>query len=197
MDPESVEEAIALAEKFLVQVLKRESDCSTMDQLRLWMYYWGGKQDLVDLPPTSRSVREHILRSLFCTYNQIMCLEPLINLYPTLYGYTNTGDWLLPKTGFIICPDEDDLVSSCNCLKCARKSCCCSDNSLPCCVYCKCQIAQNVDCRIHFQNLAMMNMTMYKHDKDDILNDDCTAFISYKIIDILPNVSTFTLVCSF
>jgi hypothetical protein len=87
-----------------------------INELKIGPDNWGGKksQALELLPPTSRSVREHILRSLYCTHNQIMCLEPQINLDPTLYGYTNTGDWLLPKTGIIVCPDEDDLVPSCN-----------------------------------------------------------------------------------
>lgn len=126
IDSDSIDEAIVSAEKYLVQFLKRGSHCITMDQLRLWMYYWNNKKNLEDLPPTSRSVREHILRSLFCTYNQIMCLESQTNLDSTLFGYKSTEGCLLPTTGVILYPDEDELVPSCGCLKCARKSCCCT-----------------------------------------------------------------------
>lgn len=62
MDLQSIEESIVLCEQFLVQVIEKGSHCRTMDELRLWTYYWNDKKTLDNLPPTSRSTRQHILR---------------------------------------------------------------------------------------------------------------------------------------
>lgn len=148
MDLQSIEESVALAEQYLDQLLKKGSHCQTMDELRLWTFYWNDKKKLEDMPPTSRSTREHILRSIFCTYNQLTCLnEDREQLDATSFGYSKNGDWLLPKKGIILYPDEDELVPNCSCVKCARSTCCCAAAGLSCCVFCKCQSVTVVNCK--------------------------------------------------
>jgi hypothetical protein len=42
----------------------------------------------------------------------------VIKLNSTFYGYIDTEDWLLPRTGIVICPDEDDLLQVSECKRC-------------------------------------------------------------------------------
>ena len=58
----NIEEQVAQAEKYLVQVKRKGSDCSTLDQLRYHMYH---QSKSLDLPPTSSEIRQHISRSMY------------------------------------------------------------------------------------------------------------------------------------
>ena len=63
----SLERQIGKAEEYLVQVLKRNTACKTMDELRIWMYHHHKGRSLDELPPTSHAARAHILRAFFAT----------------------------------------------------------------------------------------------------------------------------------
>lgn len=64
------EEVLQLAETFLTKVLKKDTSCNTMDELRYHLYFHASKKKtLENLPPSSRATREHILRSYFLTFN--------------------------------------------------------------------------------------------------------------------------------
>ncbi len=52
------------AEEFLVKVLKSSEQyakCTTMDELRYAMYHHQSSTTIENLPPTSFSIRQHIL----------------------------------------------------------------------------------------------------------------------------------------
>jgi hypothetical protein len=124
----SIEEQIKLSEEYLVQVLKRGSHCKTMDELRLNIYTQSKNVSIDKLPPTSKSVKLHILRAFYHTHLYQNCLDDNINhiqLDPTHYGYEDAGDCLHPVRVTTLFPDINELVPSCSCLKCARESCLC------------------------------------------------------------------------
>ncbi|KAJ8668266.1 hypothetical protein QAD02_009929 [Eretmocerus hayati] len=60
-----IEESIKLAEEYLVNIVQKSSKCDTFDRLRLWSYYHSNKSLIEDLPPTSKSIRLHILRAFY------------------------------------------------------------------------------------------------------------------------------------
>ena len=50
-----------------------------------------------ELPPTSKSIRLYILRSIYVVYTQINCLNKYARqLNPTEYGWNQEDDLLLP-----------------------------------------------------------------------------------------------------
>lgn len=146
---ESLELAVQNAERYLVQVFKKGARCETLDEMRLWYYHHGNILTLCDLPPTSRSGREHILRALYHTHISITCLYDInfqLSIEPENFGYIITEGYLKPKKNIVLYPDENDLVPSCNCLKC-WKSCSCFKKGVPCCTFCKCKSTEEQKCR--------------------------------------------------
>ena len=80
------DEIIHKAEQYLVEVLKPNSTCTSMDDLRYKMYHQSKVSDLHSLPPTSADLHLHILRCLYMTYTQMHCLQN-VTVDPTNYGY--------------------------------------------------------------------------------------------------------------
>lgn len=128
------------AEEYLIQVLRPGNPSKTFDELRYWMYHHGKTFSVTELPPTSESIRLHILRAFFIVYNQNNCLEEkTTSLDPLLFGYKMENDGLILKSVDIF-PSTEELVPNCNCGKCAQKrSCCCRAAGLPCSSFCHCQ----------------------------------------------------------
>lgn len=129
---------IAKAEEFLVQVLKLGSECKTMDELRVWVYHNSKTASLNNLPPTSYSTREHIMRSFYATHVYVNCLKE-IQLQPTMFSYVKQDGLLLPFKEFKMIPP--DLVKNCSCKTCDNRNCGCRRNCSPCCKFCRCQIS--------------------------------------------------------
>jgi len=75
----SIEEQVKLAEEYLVQVLKRGSHCKTMDELRFNIYTQSKNVSIDKLPPTSKSVKLHILRAFYHTHLYQTCLDDNVN----------------------------------------------------------------------------------------------------------------------
>ena len=97
------------------------------------------KLDLEKLPPTSASIRMHILRAYFQTYLWYHSpFEQSIELNPENFGYHIEDEDLLPT----ITTEErlpEDFPMPCKCMKCAPKNVCpCRLKSIPCCKFCKC-----------------------------------------------------------
>lgn len=134
----SLEGQICKAEEYLVQVLKRNTACKTMDELRIWMYHHRKGRSLVELPPTSHATRAHILRAFFATSVMTTLLDhqPSV-LNPRVYGFVVEDDLLVPDLGLHPIPEEYAIC--CTCGKCATVRCICRKNGLPCCAFCNCQ----------------------------------------------------------
>ena len=135
------EEIIHKSEKYLVQVLKPNSTCTTMDDLRYEMYHQSKVRDLHSLPHTSADLHLHILRCLYISYTQMHCLQN-VTVDPTNYGYEL-------KNGSLVSiyhqnNVSESLVQTCSCKKCLTKQCACIGIGVPCCVYCKCKTASQV-----------------------------------------------------
>ncbi len=88
MDGSSLERQFSKAEEYLVKVLKKNTACKTMDELRIWMYHHFKERSLDEIPPTSHATRLHILRT-FYAINIITTLldhQPSV-LDPAVYGF--------------------------------------------------------------------------------------------------------------
>ena len=142
------EECSANAESYIVQLFKKDSQFKTLDELRYWLYHHSKATSLQDLPPTSREITSHIRRAFYITHMYTTCLETPSKLDPLQYGYEYSLDGLLlPSNDRKILPD--DLILGCKCKKCARQSCECKRNAIPCISFCKCQavLPENIDCQ--------------------------------------------------
>ena len=135
-----IESSIKNAEKYLVQVLKRNNSSETFNELRYWMYHYGNRKTILDLPPSSDSIRLHILRAFYVTYQQINILKKdCYKLDPLNFGYIFDNDFVVPMKNNALFPPIDELVPNCNCKKCSTKYCACKAAGLSCTSFCICR----------------------------------------------------------
>lgn len=125
-----------LVEEFLVNVYKSGTSCRTMDELRYYLYHHS-KKTILELPPTSRSVRGHVLRAFFGTYLQLHCVSNP-QLDPRHFGFIEEDGNLQPDQLQVLLPD--DFALPCKCTSCSTKRCVCRQLVIKCCPYCKCQV---------------------------------------------------------
>ena len=137
------------AEKYLVRVLDRNTNCETFDSLRYKMYTQK-MCAISELPCSSRSVELHILRAFFATYNLKNILSPTaLVLDLNFFGYNVEKDksmQISPRKNNDIYPPIRNLVPCCTCLKCATKKCICRSYDLPCISFCRCH-PKKEDCK--------------------------------------------------
>ena len=132
------EATIRLTEKYLVKVVDLKSGSETFDELRYKIYTTKGKS-INNLPPTSSSLKGHLLR---CHYFANMCLSLLnfrdFNLLPTNYGWSYLNGMLTADKNLSIMPAE--FLTKCGCKKSCTKNCGCERRGMTC----KCENCENV-----------------------------------------------------
>ena len=133
-----VEEMIEEGEKYLVLVIKQNSSCKSMNELRYDIYHHKKSIFFLDLPPTSLETRVHCLRAIYNTYlyKHAMRVKSMPFLNPKDYGYEELDGLLVPSRYTQLQPE--DLIQPCNCTACATPRCKCRAAVESCCVYCKC-----------------------------------------------------------
>ena len=92
-----IDHVIINTEKYLIQVIKKNNKTETFDELRYIMYHHSSRTAISELVPTSASIRLHILRALYHTYQQLNILKtnrPLLK--PEHFGYCYKDDCLIP-----------------------------------------------------------------------------------------------------
>ena len=123
-----------MCEMYLTQVLKYGTKCKTMNELRSWAYHHKKSLTLEQLPPTSYSIRDHILRSIYATHNMVSILDnQRVVLDPRNYGFCEENDLLLPTNSVKTIPEM--YAQFCNCVKCATIKCSCRRIGVPCCKF--------------------------------------------------------------
>lgn len=122
-------------------MIRKGNPSKTFDELRYWMYHHGKTLAITQLPPTSASIRLHILRAFYIVHTQNRCLEKNVtSLNPLLFGYKEENGCLIPRSVTSIFPSTEELVPSCKCAKCSRKqNCCCRAAGISCCSFCNCR----------------------------------------------------------
>ena len=139
------------AEEFLVKVKRKNSDCTTFNQLRAWFYTHADRFSVEDLPATSSSIQLHILRAFYIVYTHTHCLDrDAFKLDPLLFGYEEQDDLLMPAKVKILLPPPEEFVPNCTCKKCKTKSCVCIAAQIPCCKFCGCD--EKKTCHNEFSN---------------------------------------------
>ncbi|OXU22397.1 hypothetical protein TSAR_010977, partial [Trichomalopsis sarcophagae] len=133
------EKYLQAAEQYLVKVYKKNSNCNTFNELRVWSYHHATCDSTENLPPTSATMRLHILRAFYIVNLQTKCLlEKNSPLNVLAFGFKKENDLLIPEIVTILLPPINDLVPSCNCKVCSRKTCCCVAAEIECCSFCFC-----------------------------------------------------------
>ena len=133
-----LEKCFKQAERFLVRIYKPTTKVNTMDALRDSIYHRSESKTLEDLPPTSHSLRDHIKRAFYITFQQVHCLDTYdYDLKATDYGFEKVEDKLMPVQSYNPLPEA--LPLCCTCKKCARMTCPCRAGGVSCIDYCKCQ----------------------------------------------------------
>ena len=99
-------------EKYLVRVWKPNTKCESFDELRYSEYK--RSIPLSELPPTSHSIRGHILRAFYLVRRCICLLD---NVYPKMepcnFGWQNVDDVLRPSKFLKFLPEDILLVCRC------------------------------------------------------------------------------------
>ena len=97
------DEAIKVAEKYLVQVVDHCDDCKTFDELR-YKYYMKKNKSIIELPPTSRTINNHIFRSFyFVKLCRSLLDRESFDLDPLHYGWKNKLDLFYLKRDLLLC----------------------------------------------------------------------------------------------
>lgn len=134
------DDAVRMAELFLVKCLKPSTDLETFNDLRVDAFNSNAlKLDFEKTPCTSVNARKHILRAYY--QQQLWVRAPFedvsLSMNAESYGFIRSGDLLVPD---IVASKPEDLPDPCTCGKCARKNGCpCRVAEIRCCKYCKCK----------------------------------------------------------
>ena len=93
-----------------------------MKALRNFKYHQSNRAFPDELPPTSHSLRAHIMRAFYITNRMnSLLLTNWTLLDPVHYGYEEIDEMVLHDTGENPIPEEFAVV--CNCIKCSSKKC--------------------------------------------------------------------------
>ena len=133
------DQMIANAEQFLVKCISSSKCVHKCFDVVSYETFHDKKFafDLEKLPPTSTSIRQHILRAFLQCEMWLKALSgENSTLDPAQYDYIfNANGHAIPD---II--NGPPFPVPCNCLKCSRDSVCpCRIRKIPCCQFCKCE----------------------------------------------------------
>ena len=145
-DPELSVSTLQQAEKFLVKVLKKSSTSTNFTDLRKEIYRTSSSRTHTDLPPTSDGLLPHIKRAHFGTYMITHLLTTgsfAVDISPLDNGYELTDGSLTPAKSWKLLEPKWTVV--CKCTKCARITCPCTSQNIPCVTFCGCKAS--LDCR--------------------------------------------------
>ena len=94
------DEAVKVAEKYLVQVANHCDDCKTLDEIR-YKYYMKKRKSIIELPPTSRTINNHIFWPFYIIkLCRSLLDEESFDLDPLHYGWKNEFGLILSEKGF-------------------------------------------------------------------------------------------------
>ena len=108
------------AEMFLIQCISKDSLLDSFDEIREEMFYKSSlKLDIEKFPPTSDSIRLHILRAYFQAHLWYHAVYANTQINPLEYGYEEDGyGYLCP----IFINETNILPDDFLCKKCARET---------------------------------------------------------------------------
>lgn len=133
-------DAVQMAEMFLVKCLKPSTELESFNELRVDALSSNAmKMDFEKTPCTSVNARKHIQRAYY--QQQFWIQAPFEDASVTMkaesYGFVRNNGVLVPE---IVISKPEDLPDPCTCGKCARKNGCpCRIVGIRCCKYCKCK----------------------------------------------------------
>ena len=127
------------AEKYLVNVIKKNSVSETFTDLRKEIYKSSISVTHLDLPPTSEGLLPHIQRSHYNTYINTHLLDaghstPHISALDN--GYEMKDGLLMPRQCWKTL--EAKWTVTCKCKKCARLACLSRASNINCVTFCRC-----------------------------------------------------------
>ena len=128
-------ESLQAAEKYLVEVVNKNSKCDNFNDLKYHFRKSLGKS-LAELPPSSSCINGHLLRC----HNFVRLLANLLTgrgtaMEVTSYGWQRIESVLYPDKCLLFMPRE--YHTTCKCSACTR-NCGCRSLQILCTEYCKC-----------------------------------------------------------
>ena len=134
--------SLVCAKKYLVRVISPKSNCETFHDVRYEIDKTKEKA-LNELPPTSSTIHEHLLRSHYfvqlCSNLLDSCSKVL---EPAKYGWIIENGLLVPTKNFATVPSY--LTTKCRCKKGCTKNCGFKRTFKKCTEYCNCTNCEKV-----------------------------------------------------
>ena len=113
-----------MAEQFLSNVLKKNGNHKSFDELRVALYNFSNDMSHWNLRPTSTALVPHIKRAFYNAYCLTHIVEgTFITIDPLLYGFVMTDSLLLPER--LLNELSDHWTLKCKCVNCSRSTCAC------------------------------------------------------------------------
>ena len=135
------EQMMVNAERFLLKCVSK-LDVATFDELRFMVYHEKHLSfDIERFPPTSDSIRQHIMRAYFQCHKWLRSpFVENIDLDPLDFGYCIDEDENMVPIISTKPSIPSDFPHPCTCKKCAKTTVCkCRVLGIACCQYCKCK----------------------------------------------------------
>ena len=130
------------AEEYIVNVIKLNCNCMSLDELR-YQQYTSKNKNVVNLAPTSYSIQGHLER---CFYFFHLASSLLFSGHeirsPLNYGWKLSSGILMPCKYYRDIPDS--YVVTCSCKKGCQKACGCNKFDQICTEYCNCENWNNL-----------------------------------------------------
>ena len=95
-------------ERYLIQKIKPNSNCKTMNELRHQICHHKKSNSFGDLPPTSLEIKGHCLRAIFNCYQYIYALQSKLmpEPDPKEFGNENVDSLIIPSRDLRIYPED-------------------------------------------------------------------------------------------
>ena len=124
------------SEEYLVKVVSPTTRCTTFDKLR-FEDYTGKKASLINLTPTSISIKGHLYRCFFIILQQTSIFDKTENhADPYEFGWVVDTDAMF-RRGKVLLSMPEHYTVRCGCKSKCTKRCKCKNIEIDCTEFCK------------------------------------------------------------
>ena len=126
------------SEEYILQVVPPTARCTTFDELR-FENYTGKKASLINLPPTSNSIKGHLCLCFFIIQQKTSVFNKTENhADPCEFGWVVDSDAMFRSDKMLLSMPEHYTVR-CGCKSKCTKRCKCKNIEIDCTEFCKCK----------------------------------------------------------
>ena len=126
------------SEEYLVKVVSPTTRCTTFDELR-FENYASKKASLINLPPTSNSIKGHLYRCFFIIQQQTSIFNRIeYHADPCKFGWVVDSDAVFRPDKMLLSMPEHYTIR-CGCKSKCSKRCKCKNTKIDCTEFSKCK----------------------------------------------------------